>query len=1258
MKKILGLDLGTTSIGWALINVDDNNNPIGIQDMGVRIVPLAENEGDKFTKGQDITVNADRTRARGTRRNYDRYQLRRQALTEKLRMLNMLPDEHLIKLPVLELWQLRAKAAKQKIALNELGRVLYHLNQKRGYKHSRTDANDSKQRAYVKEINNRYKEVTNLGVTIGQFLALKLSETAITIEGKTVFVYRIKDKIYPRKAYEEEYDTIMKCQQSFYPEILTDEIIDEIRNKIIYYQRDLRSCKHLVSVCEYEKRCFYDAGGNVKRNQKGEIVYDGPKVAPRTSPLFQVFKNWQSINNIRFHNRRNEHLFITKEQKLAIANVMDHAELLKLKDVQNVLGLTSKSGWYCDMAIKTGIKGNTTKCAILSALSSLPTSIVKEITRFHLETEETKVVDEETGEIMVRIKSTYLEEPLYRLWHIIYSIKNDEERFNAIVKFLKEFNVEDGSIANALKDIDFVTPGYANLSAKAISKILPYMMEGLDYSDACEYVGYNHSGSLTKEENEVRELHDQIPAIKKGELRQPTVEKILNQTINVFNQLNANLIQNGERIDEVRIELARELKQSKDEREETTIGIRKQQKENEKYASILKEQGERPTRNRILKYRLWVESNRTCFYCGQSINFREFLKFSDIEREHVIPKKLLFDDSFANQVCSCRQCNAEKGGRTALDYMRTTSNLQSYLEKVDRMFQNNQISGKKHSHLLASYEDYLNRKEEGKETKDDVMIWEAPIERQLRLSQYISRKAQEILHTACRNVVATSGSITDLIRHTWGYDTILHELNFPNYKEAGLTDIITDENTGRQREVIKDWTKRLDHRHHAIDALAVACTSRSIVQRINTLHASRDEMRKEVKSSRKDWKDNNLLQQWIMEKKPFDRQYVLHKVASILVSMKAGKKATVPGKRKTYKNGKPMIIQSGLRIPRGQLHEQTVYGAIKQYGKDNKETREIVARYKMGVGSMGYVFNGKEACKVAYDKKNNKYYIEDGIEKAINFIVDKHIRDVVRDRLNEAFPEGETYRTKAENALAEGKTYDGTKRCQEALEQLKTLSERPLYADKNKSIVIKSVRCFTGLNAVQPLRYNSQNEPIAFVLTKNNHHVAIYVDENGQYKECIYTFWQVVERSKYRLPLIIKDPQALWDDFIKRENNGERFPDSLIESLPAPNWTFIESLQTNDMFVMDMDYYDFERYVSTKNYEELGKKLYRVQSISSGDYFLRLHTDTTTDRTNAKLTKKFLRKSLTGFISSNPHKVTISLLGKIILNDKENTMLQ
>ena len=138
MKKILGLDLGVGSIGWSLIQADDEGNPQSILGMGSRIVPLSPDDTNEFSSGNAISKNQKRTQKRTTRKGYDRYQLRRENLTEELRRLGMLPDEHLIKLPVLELWQLRADAATpgKRLSLPEIGRVLYHINQKRGYRHS------------------------------------------------------------------------------------------------------------------------------------------------------------------------------------------------------------------------------------------------------------------------------------------------------------------------------------------------------------------------------------------------------------------------------------------------------------------------------------------------------------------------------------------------------------------------------------------------------------------------------------------------------------------------------------------------------------------------------------------------------------------------------------------------------------------------------------------------------------------------------------------------------------------------------------------------------------------------------------------------------------------------------------------------------------------------------------------------------------------------------------------------------------------
>ena len=166
-KKILGIDLGVGSIGWALIETEDNQ-PKQILGMGSRIVPISKDDNDQFSKGQAITKNADRTARRTARKGYNRYQMRRALLTQALRNNHMLPermDEN-----VIVLWKLRSDAATEghQLTLPQIGRVLYHINQKRGYKHSKADNNgDSKQTKYVEAVNQRYKEIQEAHQTIG-----------------------------------------------------------------------------------------------------------------------------------------------------------------------------------------------------------------------------------------------------------------------------------------------------------------------------------------------------------------------------------------------------------------------------------------------------------------------------------------------------------------------------------------------------------------------------------------------------------------------------------------------------------------------------------------------------------------------------------------------------------------------------------------------------------------------------------------------------------------------------------------------------------------------------------------------------------------------------------------------------------------------------------------------------------------------------------------------------------------------------------
>lgn len=1210
MKKILGLDLGVASIGWAVINVE-NDIPLEIINMGSRIIPLTTDDANEFSSGNAISKNQNRTKSRTQRKGYDRYQLRRKNLTDFLRKYNMLPSEELIKLEVLNLWGLRAKAINASISLTELGRILYHLNQKRGYKTAKTDeSEDKKQKDYVANVNNRHKKIKELNQTIGQYFYNQL------LKDKH---YRTKEQVFPRAAYIEEFDRIWDFQSKYFPTILTEENKSIVRNEIIYYQRNLKSCKHLVSLCEFEKRAYI--------NKEGKTVFDGPKVAPRTSPLFQDCKIWESTNNLVLKNRKGEELHITAEQKLQIFNHLDNNDKLTLNDLYNILQIKKSDGWWGGKAIGKGLQGNTTKMQIKKAFKGSIGS--EKFLQFNLKQINTNLVDPETGEIVQQIDPNFINEPLYRLWHTIYSIQDKKEFENTL---LKNFGITEPDTIEALYKIDFVKPGFGNKSSKAIRKILPYLQIGLKYSEACQAAGFRHSESLTVAENQARQLLSKLPQIKKNELKQPIVEKILNQMINLVNQI---IEQYGE-LTEIRIELARELKQSRDERNATDKNIRLREKENDIYAKRISQEYElTATRTRIQKYRMWEEAKQKCFYCGQPVNVKEFLNGFDVEVEHIIPKSLLFDDSFSNKVCSCRKCNTEKGNKTAFDFMTSKSEIEfdSYLQRIEEYYKNGDISKTKKERLLTP--------------KDKIPT--DFIDRQLRETQYISRKAKEILAQVTRNVWATSGSITDFVRHTWGWDNILHDLQFEKYKTIGQTEIVEyqHKNQTHTREQIKGWSKRLDHRHHAIDALTVACTKQSFIQRLNNLNTERDAMFQELKDQKEEYKEKfTLLEKWLNEQPHFSKEHVQSKVAEILISFKAGKKAASTGKRIKYTNGKKIILQEGIIIPRGALHEESVYGKIKTIEEKKPikyifENPQLIFKpYIKEIVENRIAECGGDAKKALASLKKSPLPLKEGVNleyatcfkeeyiikyplqsikaKDVDSIIDKHVREVVRERLQQ-FNNNEK-------------------------EAFKDLENKPIWLDKNQTIRIKTVRCFTGLSAVEPARKNDFGESIGFVKPGNNHHIAIYKNIDGKRQEHTVTFWSAVERKKYGVPIIINNPSEVWENIQDKE-----LPESFLNSLPQFDWSFEVSLQQNEMFILGMPEEDYHKAINENNYTFLSNYLYRVQKIGSGDYTFRFHLETRLDDSNeAKEIKKVYRvRSIPSFMELTPNKIKIDYLGKI-----------
>lgn len=1238
MKKILGLDLGVTSIGWALVKEDENNKEI--LGMGSRIIPLNADDKDEFSSGNKISKNQKRTTKRTQRKGYDRYQMRRKNLTSVL-LENKMFNEILFKLKPIELWGLRAKAVNENISLTEFGRVLYHLNQKRGYKSCRSDANlKKKDTEYVSEVKNRHQQLKDIGLTIGQhfFEEIKKDEH-----------YRIKQQVYPREAYIEEFDAICKQQQKHYPNIITNEFINKLKNEIIYYQRKLKSQKGLVSICEFE--------GFYTKTKEGKEVFAGPKIAPKSSPLAQVCKLWETINTITIKNKKGEDLLISIEKKNELFNFLDNNEKLTQAELFKILELKRDDGWYGNKQIAKGLQGNVCKTQILNVIKDF--NFNYDLLKFELSTitrkSEAYLVDKKTGEILETKDSLILEptienQPLYNLWHTIYSIQDEKECANTLVN---KFRI-DITVAEKLAKIDFTKYAFSNKSVKAMRKILPYLMQGYVYSDACSFAGYNHSNSLTKDENLKRKLADQIANLPKNCLRQPIVEKILNQLINV---VNAIIKQYG-RPDEIRVELARELKQSREERNETFAAMSKRERENETIRKRLQDEyGIRATRNNVIKWRLFHEINNneskadaTCIYCSKSFGITDALKGSSIDVEHIIPKALLFDDSQSNKTLTHRSCNEAKGKKTAYDYMKgkTEAEFYQYIERIESLYKNKIIGKAKRDKLLMTEE---------KIPKDFI-------ERQLRETQYIARKSKEILEEVCYNVWSTSGNVTEHLRRIWGWDDVLMNLQLPKYKELGLTEIIeweTNDGQKHKKEVIKGWSKRDDHRHHAIDALTIAYTQQGFIQRINRLSSqhNRDEMYAAVEKQNNHFKEKlNLLDKYLILQKPFSTKQVEDKASEILVSFKAGKKVATIGTRKIKKDGKKQIIQKGIIVPRGALSEESVYGKISTLDKDLKTGEIKKHSIKYLFENPNLIFNSKiknlvlerlsqfendskkaiaslKKEPIYLDKEKNKqlqygtcfkeevvfkYPLESIKAKDVEYIVDANIKKLIKARL-------EKHGNKEKEAFKE-----------------------PLYSDNKNNVRIKTVRMFTGLSAVEPVSKNEKGENIGFVKPGNNHHIAIYIDIEGKKQEHGCSFWHAVERKKYGMPIIIKNPKEVWDKVLQNKNE---YPNSFLEKLPKDDWQFDLSLQQNEMFVLGMKQDEFEKAIKENNKKGIFNYLYLTWSLSETNYWFRHHIETKNSELKstpmAKDSKRYFNiRSLGSFDSLKPIKIRINNLGEIV----------
>ncbi len=1125
-----------------------------------------------------------------------------------------------------ENYRWRVEALTEELDLEKVAIVLQEIN-----------GQISASSGYLGAISDRSKILYFNYQTVGQYQMAELDKNPNM---------SLRNMVFYRQDYLDEFDIIWEKQAEYHKE-LTPELKKELRDIIIFYQRRLKSQKGLISFCEFENREIV-----TEKNGKKQTKIIGCRVIPRSHPLFQDFKIWQTLNNIEVfvgekkRKRKktdvapslfegtedalitNGRRFLYQEEKEIL-----HNELSIKKDLTKaeVLKLLFENPKELDMNFKQ-IDGNQTGFALFSAYGKM-------IEKYGYEPLDFK---KPADEIINQLKDIFTDlgwnadvlfidlnkedkelekQPYYRLWHLLYSFEGDNTptgNVRMIEKIMQLCRVEK-DYAVELANVSF-QDDYGSLSAKAIKKILPYLREGNQYDVACEYAGYRHSqSSLTKEEIENKVLKDKLELLPKNSLRNPVVEKILNQMVNVINAI----IKEYGRPDEIRVELARELKKSAGEREEMTKAIAKNTRDHEGIRKLLQSEFGmmHVSRNDIIRYKLYEELKENGYktlYSNQYIP-KEKLFSKDIDIEHIIPQARLFDDSLSNKTLEYKSVNIEKGNKTAYDFVKEKygeAGLQEYLNRCEKVCKDKKTKLRK---LKMEQSD----------------IPDGFIDRDLRNTQYIAKKALSMLHDICRRVVATTGSITDKLREDWQLVDVMKELNLPKYEALGLVEKYEDKD-GRIIKRIKDWTKRNDHRHHAMDALTVAFTKDAFIQYFNNKNAAWESGSKDhaniVGIKNRYFESGKAtppipLRQFRAEAK--------RQLENLLVSIKAKNKVVTTNVNSVKK--KIGTYNKLQQTPRGQLHLETIYGSHKQYVTKMEKVNAsfdaakiatvckqnhrnaLLKRLEAFGNDPRKAFTGKNTLeknpiyldgaqtlrmpdKVQTVEWETVYTIRKPVDPNLNVdkVIDAKVRVILEQRLKE-------YGNDPKKAFV-------------------NLDENPIWLNQEKGISIKRVS-IRGINNALPLHVkrdkngnlildeNGKKIPVDFVNTGNNHHVAVYrkpvLDKNGlavfdydgnpvhELEEIVVSFFEAVTRANLGLPIVDKD---------YRKSEG---------------WQFLFSMKQNEYFVFPNEKTGFNPkeldLLNPDNYAIISPNLFRVQKFSYKNYVFRHHLETSIQDTSSNM---------------------------------------
>lgn len=724
MRYRIGLDLGTNSIGWAVLRLMPDDTPRQVVRLGVRLFPDGRNPKDK----QSLAVA--RRQARQMRRRRDRYLKRRERFMDALIRHGLLPQDSVERQALVNLdpYELRAKGLDEALPLHHLGRALFHLNQRRGFKSNRkVDKAADQEAGKIKgALSQTEAAMQAIGArTAGEWLWLRHKDkrpVRARLNGQGA---KASYELYVgRDQVAAEFDRLWEAQRGFHGAHLSDTARDELRD-ILLHQRELKPV--IPGKCTFEP---------------------DDRRAPLALPSTQRFRIYQELNHLRILGERYEEIPLTRAQRDKLATDLLRGKKRTFEQMVRALRLPPGTRFNLESDKRTELKGDATAAALGR--------------------------DDAFGERWHHLSLTEQDA-------IVERLLEEPSETVLVAELMEHWALPE---AHAIRVANLGLPeGYGRLGRKALGKILPELMRDVvTYDAAVAAAGYSsHSdlgGRLNLEElpyyGRVLKRHvaferdnPRNEVEQYGRLANPTVHIALNQMRGLVNAI----IRRYGKPEQIVVEVTRDLKNGLEARKRIEAQQKLRQQDNDRYRRELAGLGLPHNAENIKRLRLWEELNkddplnRCCVYTGEQISVTRLFS-DDVEIEHLLPFARTLDDSQANQTVSLRRANRFKGNRTPFEAFGASTggyDWQAILQRAGHLPENKQ---------WRFAENALERFLEGQDF----------LARQLNDTAYLSRIAKQYLESLFpedgrNHVWVTPGRLTSLLRGKWGLNRILSDAN-------------------------------------------------------------------------------------------------------------------------------------------------------------------------------------------------------------------------------------------------------------------------------------------------------------------------------------------------------------------------------------------------------------------------------------------------------------------------------------------------